>query len=75
MTMHVVIPQKEDVADFVTRVSKIPCDVDLSTGVFSIDAKSLIGVLGLGVGKPLKLEVCDDYENSVKTELQKYMIS
>lgn len=72
-TMNVIIPKKEDVEDFVTKVSEFPCDVNLTAGRFVIDAKSILGVLGLGVGKVLKMEANTDNVEPLKSALQKYI--
>lgn len=74
-TMNIVIQRKEDVEDFVSHVSKLPCDVNLTSGRFVIDAKSILGVLGLGVGRILKVEANTDNADYVKDVMQKYMVS
>lgn len=45
----------KDVSRFVNEVSKLECDVDLSSGRYLIDAKSLVGILALGIDKTLDL--------------------
>lgn len=75
MTMNVLIPRKEDVEDFVRKVSKFPYDVNLTSGHLAIDAKSIVGVLGMGIGKVLKIEANTDNLESMKDALQKYMIA
>lgn len=73
ITMHVVIPRKEDVEDFVMKVSEFPFDINLAAGRFVIDAKSILGVLGLGVGKVLKMEANTD-DPELLEPLKKYMV-
>lgn len=45
----------EQVVDFVKMMSACPCEADVRYGSCVVDAKSLLGVLSLGVAK--KVEV------------------
>lgn len=73
-TIHVVIPRKEDVEDFVMKISDYQYDINLSSGHFDIDAKSILGVLGLGVGKVLKLEANTE-DPAILESLKKYIVN
>ena len=75
MTMNVLIPRKEDAEDFVRKVSKFLYDVNLTRGHLAIDAKSIVGVLGLGIGTVLRVEANTDNLESMKDALQKYMVA
>jgi phosphocarrier protein HPr len=52
------------VKKFVTKVSLYPFDIDLLTGRYIIDAKSIMGILSLDLDKELTCvlhtEQCDD---------------
>ncbi len=43
------------VKDFVNAATKCDFDVDISYNRFTIDAKSILGVLGLNLNSPLKV--------------------
>ncbi|HUM82285.1 MAG TPA: HPr family phosphocarrier protein [Lachnospiraceae bacterium] len=59
-----------DVKDFVTKASPFPFDVDLLTGRYIIDGKSIMGVLSLDLSRPLSLvihsEHCDDFLKAIE---------
>ncbi len=59
-----------DVKDFVNTVNKYDFDVDLSSGRYVVDAKSIMGIFSLDLSKPIKLEVhsddCDKFINEIK---------
>jgi phosphotransferase system HPr-like phosphotransfer protein len=50
----------ESVKRFVSIVSKYPYEIDLRSGRFVIDAKSLLGIFSLDLSKPIVLEVHSD---------------
>lgn len=74
-TMNIMIQNQEDVCDFVSRISEFPYDVNLVNGRFVIDAKSILGVLGLGVGKVLKMEANTDDMTALRQALGKYAVA
>ena len=50
-----------DVKVFVNTVCKYDFDVDLISGRYAIDAKSIMGIFSLDLSKPLEMQVhCDD---------------
>ena len=57
-----------DVQSFVSEASKCDFDIDISNRSFAVDAKSIVGVLGLDFGSPLYVSY-DGYNE----ELEKLM--
>lgn len=49
-----------DVKNFVSIVSHCDYDVDLISGRYAIDAKSIMGIFSLDLAKPLEFVVHDD---------------
>ena len=45
-----------DVADFVSAATKCDFDVDIYYNRYVVDAKSILGVIGLDLTKPLTVE-------------------
>ena len=45
-----------DVKNFVAEVSMCDYDVDLLSGRYAIDAKSIMGIFSLDLSKPISLE-------------------
>ena len=54
----------EDVKEFVVLVNKCAFDVDLMSGRYAIDAKSIMGIFSLDLSKPLKMIVHADKEQA-----------
>ena len=57
----------EEVEKFVDIVNKAPFEVDVSTGRFTVNAKSLMGVYSLDLNQPLKVIMfCDECCSLIK---------
>jgi len=69
-TFNIMLRSINDVKDFVNIVNKYDFDVDLSSGRYVVDAKSIMGIFSLDLSKPIKVEVhtddCDAFINEVK---------
>lgn len=63
-----------DVKDFVNIVNKYDFDIDLTSGRYVVDAKSIMGIFSLDLSKPIKVDVhadsCEDFENEIKVFLE-----
>ena len=59
-----------DVKSFVNIVSKYDFDVDLISGRYVVDAKSIMGIFSLDLSKPIDVEVmtddCDSFIDEIK---------
>lgn len=64
-----------DVKAFVNSVVKCDFDVDLTSGRYTVDAKSIMGIFSLDLSKPLTMEIrsddCTDFLNEIKPFLQR----
>ncbi len=68
-TFNLLLSSINDVKDFVNAVSKYDFDVDLTSGRYVVDAKSIMGIFSLDLSKPIKVEVhsddCEQFLNDV----------
>ncbi|MBP3250806.1 MAG: HPr family phosphocarrier protein [Ruminococcus sp.] len=63
-----------DVKDFVNIVMKYDFDIDLVSGRYAVDAKSIMGIFSLDLSKPIQLNAhTDDAEDFLK-EIGKYIV-
>ena len=73
-TANIRINTIEDVKNFVTTVTKCNYDVDIVSGRYAIDAKSIMGIFSLDLSKPLELRVHSDDCDELLAELDKYIV-
>lgn len=56
-TFDLLLSSINDVKDFVNIVSKYDFDVDLTSGRYVVDAKSIMGIFSLDLSKPIDLNI------------------
>jgi phosphocarrier protein HPr len=60
-----------DVKNFVNTVSRYDFDVDLVSGRYAVDAKSIMGIFSLDLAKPIKMEIysddCPEFLSEIKS--------
>lgn len=56
----------QDVRTFVDIVTKYNIDIDLASGRYIVDAKSIMGIFSLDLLNPIKLSAQTDNENEIK---------
>ncbi|MCL2062420.1 MAG: HPr family phosphocarrier protein [Firmicutes bacterium] len=72
-SVKVSLSLAECVKNFVNVVSKYPYDIDLRSGRFVIDAKSLLGIFSLDLSKPIILEIYSDNCDDLLAELKQFI--
>lgn len=63
-----------DVKDFVNMVMMYDFDVDLVSGRYAIDAKSIMGIFSLDLSKPIELNAHTDETDKLEKDLAKYIV-
>lgn len=64
-----------DVKEFVTTVSKYDFDVDLESGRYAIDAKSIMGIFSLDLSKKIKLVAHTEDASAFMAEIAKFEVA
>ncbi len=73
-SVKILLSMAESVKKFVAIVSKYPYDIDLRSGRFVIDAKSLLGIFSLDLSKPIVLEAHSDNCQDLLADLKDYIV-
>ena len=63
-----------DVKVFVNTVNKYSFDIDLTSGRYVVDAKSMMGIFSLDLAKPIKIEIFDDNCDNLVKELESFIV-
>ena len=59
-TVYVSFSAVMDVKRFVESISSLEGDFDLIDGMYIVDARSLMGIFGMDLTKPIKLQIEKD---------------
>ena len=74
-TCNIMLNTINDVKGFVNTVCKYDFDVDLISGRYAIDAKSIMGIFSLDLSKPITLNIHSESESATILEVLKpYMV-
>ncbi|MBE6915762.1 MAG: HPr family phosphocarrier protein [Ruminococcaceae bacterium] len=61
------------VKDFVNHLITVPYDVDLVSGKYVIDAKSIMGIFSLDLSKPIELRIYNDDCDALLEKLKPFL--
>ena len=56
-SVEILLSSINDIKAFVNIVCKYSFDVDLTSGRYVVDAKSIMGIFSLDLSKPIKVDV------------------
>ena len=62
-----------DVQEFVNILMKFAFDIDLVSGRYIVDAKSIMGIYSLDLTKPIELQAHTDDAEDLFTAIEKYI--
>ena len=71
--VYISLPTVGAVQEFVISISPLDGNFDLLSGGYILDAKSLMGIIGLDLAKPLKLAVAKDTPETMQV-LSRFII-
>lgn len=73
-TFNIMLKSINDVKDFVNIVNKYDFDVDLTSGRYIVDAKSIMGIFSLDLSKPIKVETHADNAETFFSEIKPFVV-
>ncbi len=65
-TVSVLLNTIDKVRSFVTAVAAFPGEIDLKSGRYTVDAKSIMGIFSLDLSRPMDLIL---HEDTISPEL------
>ena len=74
VTVDIRLTTLEDVRNFVNIVTRYDIDLDLSSGRYVVDAKSIMGIFSLDLLSPIKLTAHGENTERLFEELKPYII-
>lgn len=73
VTVSVKLDTIAKVKDFVNLLVSCPYDVDLTSGRYVVDAKSIMGLFSLDLSKPIDLNIHADSCDALLEKIKPYM--
>jgi phosphotransferase system HPr-like phosphotransfer protein len=72
--VNILLKSINDVKDFVNIVNNYDFDIDLSSGRYVVDAKSIMGIFSLDLSKPIKVELHTEDTTDIENELNRFFV-
>ncbi len=72
--VSVKLKEIKDVYNFVAAVTAFPGEVDIVSGRYRVNAKSVMGIFALDLTESLDLEILDDDCETLIAALQPYIV-
>lgn len=64
----------DDIRAFVNAIATCEYDLDLKSGRYIVDAKSIMGIFSLDLSTPLELIIYGDHEQEVAEKIKKFIV-
>ena len=65
-TFKVLLSSISDVKQFVNAAIALPCDIDVVSGRYVIDAKSIMGIFSIDLSKTVEVQVHGTEEDAAR---------
>ena len=73
--MKVIFSDPKEIADFLNKVEKHDCRIQMSRGKVKIKGNSSLGVVSMGLGSEIELIVFSDDCDSLKRDIAQYLVA
>ena len=73
-TFNILLKEINDVKNFVNIVCRFDTEMDLSSGRYVVDAKSIMGIFSLDLTKPIGVEAHTDDATDFMAEIAPYVV-
>ena len=64
----------DHVKNFVSVVNRYPYDIDLRSGRYVVDAKSILGIFSIDLSRPVQMSIYSDDCDDLIKELDSYIV-
>lgn len=73
-TTTVRLSQIDDVKNFVNTIMRFDYDIDLASGRYAVDAKSIMGIFSLDLSKPIELRAHTEDAEALFEAIDSYIV-
>lgn len=73
--MKVSFSDPKEIADFLNKVEKHDCSIQMSHGEIELKGNSFLGVVNMGLGSEIELIIFDDDCDKLKADIAPYLVA
>ncbi|MCI7181519.1 MAG: HPr family phosphocarrier protein [Schaedlerella sp.] len=71
-TIKIMFKNPEEIVSFVNTVERYDIPIQMKSDEFIVDAKSILGIMYLGLNNIIEVEVCTEDCEQLKKEILRY---
>ncbi len=73
-TKNIKLATIADVRDFVAAVASFDGDIDLSSGRYVVDGKSIMGIFSLDLMSPIKMDIRSGNAEELLAKVERFIV-
>ena len=74
-SVSILLKEAQNIKSLVSIINKYPYDIDLRSGRYVVDAKSILGIFSLDLSKPIELNIHSEGNvDEILSVLQPYIV-
>lgn len=73
-TFNILLDSINSVKNFVNIVNQYDFDIDLTSGRYVVDAKSIMGIFSLDLSNPIEINIHSDDAQPLVNDLKQFMV-
>lgn len=73
MKFKVILEKICNIKTFTSAAMKMPCDIDVTSGRYKVDGKSLMGLFSLNLSQPVTVEFDENDKHLSEAEINEFL--
>lgn len=73
VSRDIILKGEQDIQSFVYTVNQFPYQVDISRDHYVIDGKSILGMLGLGFGHVMRMDIFAEQADDLLEQIEPFV--
>lgn len=72
-SVSILLKEAQNIKSLVSIINKYPYDIDLRSGRYVVDAKSILGIFSLDLSKPVTMEIYSDDCDALLADIKDFI--
>ena len=73
-SVNILLKEAQNIKSLVSIINKYPYDIDLRSGRYVVDAKSILGIFSLELSKPVTMEIYNDDFDALLNDIKDFIV-
>ena len=73
-SVSILLKEAQNIKSLVSIINKYPYDIDLRSGRYVVDAKSILGIFRLDLSKPVTMEIYNEDFDALLDDIKDFIV-